>query len=266
MLSFKRPCRPVDDPTQNKLPMALEGLADYGVYLRRSELTMFAGIPGAGKSSVALDIAIRTAVPTLYIAADTAEMTMRIRTLASITGLPQAECEAALEAGTGDDTWFDKAEHIAWCFDASPTIDSIYLEVDAFEEVHGQPPALIVVDNLSDVADSDGDEWQVLRAMMKLLKILARDTQAAVLVLHHISEGADNFKGSNAPPRRAIQGKVSQLPALVVTLEFLEEASTMYFGIVKHRYGKFNKNGSYGPAMHFDPVRMRFTPIQQRRF
>lgn len=254
MLSFKRPAA-AERAGGAKLPMPWATLDRLDVSLRRSEVSMIAGVPGAGKSSLALVYALRAKVPTLYIAADTSEWTMRVRTLAALTGKTQAFVEKALTDEPAFD-WFAQADHIAWCFDAAPSIPSIRVELDAYNEVHGLYPELIVVDNLIDIAQGQGDEWQALRATMKDLKVLARDVDAAVAVLHHVSEAdGSKFKGSNAPTRAAIQGKVAQLPALILTLDSVNDQ--MYIGVVKNRYGQAAANGSYGVALEFDATRMQ---------
>ncbi len=53
------------------LPPAFAAFQRAGIILRRAEITMIAGTPGAGKSSVALAIAAKAKVPTLYFSADT---------------------------------------------------------------------------------------------------------------------------------------------------------------------------------------------------
>lgn len=257
MLSFVRPSRSAKEGGE-KLPMPFKSLEQMGASLRRSEVSMLAGTPGSGKSSLALSLAIKAQVPALYVAADTSEWTMRVRTLAALSGKDQAICEKAL-LDEPDESWFSGANHIAWSFDSSPSIEQIRLELDAYDEVHGTVPHLIVVDNLIDVAQNAGDEWAALRATMKDLKVLARDTRASVLVLHHVSEAdVRKFRSSFAPPRYAIQGKVSQLPALVLTLDSTAP-HTMHLGIVKNRYGQASENGSYGPALQFNPSTMQIS-------
>ncbi len=49
------------------------------IVLRRSEVSMFAGAPGAGKSTLALALATWMKVPTLYVSADTGAHTMSMR-------------------------------------------------------------------------------------------------------------------------------------------------------------------------------------------
>ena len=48
------------------LPPAFAAFERAGIILRRAEVTVIAGTPGAGKSSIALAIAARTKLPTLY--------------------------------------------------------------------------------------------------------------------------------------------------------------------------------------------------------
>lgn len=67
------------------------------IVIRRSEVSMIAGTPGAGKSTLALAIALRAKVPTLYVSADTNAHTMAMRLLSMITGKPQSEAERMLE-------------------------------------------------------------------------------------------------------------------------------------------------------------------------
>ncbi len=43
---------------------------------------------------------------------------------------------------------------------------------------------------------------------------MARKTEACVLVLHHVSEQSEYGSPSQPPARRAIHGKVSQLPSI----------------------------------------------------
>lgn len=53
------------------LPPPFQAFQREGIILRRAEVTVIAGTPGAGKSSIALHIAARLKQPTLYFSADT---------------------------------------------------------------------------------------------------------------------------------------------------------------------------------------------------
>lgn len=245
------------------LPSTLRALRDLQVDVRNSEVTMIAGIPGAGKSSLALYLAVKTGVPTLYFCADTAAFTMTLRTVAMLTGLPQQNVEARIQEPGGDE-WakaiLSEVSNIVWCFDSAPDLDVIDREVRAFEEVMGANPALIVIDNLIDVADGSGDEWSVLRGTMKELKFIARDTGAAVVLLHHTSEG---FNYELCPPRASLQGKVAQLPAVILTVHNDAQRQAMHIAAVKNRYGAADPSGKTGQPVWFDAARMQITDIER---
>jgi replicative DNA helicase len=221
------------------------------IVLRRSEVSMFAGAPGAGKSTLALALATWMKVPTLYVSADTGAHTMSMRLFSMLTGKSQDEAEKLLSS----DVKFAReainkgSNHIFWSFDAAPSLSDLDEEVLSFEEVHGENPHLIVLDNLIDITDGGGEEWSSMRQTMKEIKFLARDTNAAVLILHHTSEA---FDSNPCPPRAAIQGKVSQLPALICTIG---QTTNGMMGVapVKNRYGKANASGNEPVYLSFNP-------------
>jgi replicative DNA helicase len=79
--SIRRP-----DKGGEPLPTIYRTFDAAGVLLRRGEVTMVAAPPGAGKSSLGVDIAFKAKVPTLYFSADSTELTMASRLAATITG------------------------------------------------------------------------------------------------------------------------------------------------------------------------------------
>ena len=113
---------------------------------------MIAGPPGAGKSTLALAIAVNANVPTLYISADTHSHTMSLRLLAMLTKLPQGEVEPMMD---NDREWaaqmLKPADHIMWEFDSAPTLKDIEDAILAARERLGDDVRLIVLDNAVDV-------------------------------------------------------------------------------------------------------------------
>ena len=73
------------------LPVVWQSLAAQQIAIRYGEVSMIAGPPGAGKSTLALSLAVRAIVPTLYISADTHSHTMSLRLLALLTGRQQQD-------------------------------------------------------------------------------------------------------------------------------------------------------------------------------
>lgn len=244
------------------LPSVFRTFDAHKINFRRAEVSMIAGTPGAGKSTLALAIALRAKVPTLYVSADTNAHTMAMRLLSMITGKSQSVTEELLinEIAESRKTINEHSSHIFWCFESAPSLVDIDLEVSAFEELWGCPPVLIVVDNLMDVANDSGEEFSAMRAVMKELKYLARDTNAAVLVLHHTKE---SYGGNPCQPRAALQGMVAQLPALICTVG---SNASGYIAVapVKNRYGKADPTGETAHWLHFNPEVMEVSDIPER--
>lgn len=215
---------------------------------------MVAGPPGAGKSTVALAIALKSRVPTLYASMDSHESTMAIRALSMATGISQSEVENRM---VSDPEWAsallkEHVGHIKWMFDASPTLKDLEDQINVYRELQGDNPALIVVDNAVDVTHDSGDEFSSLRSLMREVKWWSRDTGAAFLILHHTSEG---YEGYPCPPRAALHGKIAQVPSLIVTLSS-SQPGLMAAAAVKNRYGPADATGKTAVWMDYAPETM----------
>ena len=241
------------------LPSVFKSLESNKIIFRRAEVSMLAGTPGVGKSTLALALALKMKVPTLYISADTNAHTMAMRLASMISGKNQSDVEQLLQSDIGwTKATISKSSHIVWSFESSPSLQDIDEEVQAFEELWGCPPVAIFVDNLMDIATDGGEEFSSMRAIMKELKYLARATNAAVLVLHHTSEGV---MGTPCQPRSALQGKVAQLPALICTLGVVGTA--MAVAPVKNRYGRADANANLLAWLAFNPEYMFMDDIPE---
>lgn len=218
---------------------------------------MIAGAPNAGKSLLGLAWVVGLNLPTLAFSADTDQFTQALRTAALVTGYSQQllerrterEGRQVLSTLTGD------YDNLQFCFDPSPTLDDIDLEVRAFCEVWGGPPEVILVDNLMNIIADSSDEFRGLRVAMAELHDLARRTGACVLVLHHV---AGDYDGTDMPPpRRSLHGKVSQLPEMILTLA--NRYTHMGVACVKNRTGQADANASHVIWLGLDAERMLLT-------
>ncbi len=232
------------------------------VIFRRSEVSMIAGTPGAGKSTLALAVALRSKVPTLYVSADTNAHTMAMRLLSMIINKPQSEAEMLLVDDVENSRKIinNSSGHIFWSFESAPTLSDLDQEVEAFEELWGCAPTLIVIDNLMDIANDGGEEFAAMRSTIKELKYLARDTNAAVLLLHHTKE---SYVGNPCQPRSALQGMVAQLPALICTVG-TNAPGFIAVAPVKNRYGKADPTGDTAFWLQFNPEIMDVSDIPER--
>ena len=211
---------------------------DVNVKFRRGQVCMVAAAPNAGKSMFALVYAIKANIPTLFFSADTDTATVMIRTAAHLSGHSQLTVETNLQKNPRHyQDYLSKMQNIQWVFDSSPSLDDIEMEIKAYIELYGIAPELIVIDNLMNVAAETDNEWAGLRAIMMELHDMARKTEACVLVLHHVSEQSEYGSPTMPPPRRAIHGKVSQLPAIILTLGYDPSQGMLRVAAVKNRFG-----------------------------
>ena len=226
------------------LPDVWDALKHKQINFRRGQVCMVAAAPNAGKSMFALIYAMKAKVPTLFFSADTDTTTVMMRAAAHASGHSQLLVEANLSSDKNYyNKYFDKLNHIKWVFDSSPSLDDIELEIRAYVELFGVAPELIVIDNLMNVAAETDNEWAGLRAIMMELHDMARKTQACVLVLHHVSEQSEYGSPTTPPARRAIHGKVSQLPSLIITLGYDPMAGELKIAPVKNRFGPHAADG-----------------------
>lgn len=222
---------------------------------------MIAGAPGAGKSSLALAIAVASQVPTLYVSCDSHEATMALRTLAMLTQTPQADIEPHMNANP---EWAagvikEHASHIAWSWDASPTLGDLEEEINTYRMVKGDDAHLVVIDNAVDVTHDTGDEFSSLRSLMREVKWWSRDTGACFLILHHVSE---SYHYSVAPPRSSLHGKIAQIPSLVLTVSS-DEPGVMAVAPVKNRYGPADSSGNTAVWLSYNPASMTLKDLDR---
>ena len=238
------------------LPQPWGNLRQRGVQFRRGELHMLAARPGQGKSAFALATALRMNVPTLYLCPDTTARTQVMRLLAQTEQRPMWEIEREYDENPNDCNERARQAHpqLMWAFDVE-SLSDIDSEVMAWQEVWGDPPSLIIVDNLIDISSLDGDEWGSSRKTLRELKGLAKELSCAVLVLHHVSESYET-KREGAPASRDILGKDNRLAALVLTMNIAGGIAGM--AAVKNRYGQSDPNAENMVGFRFDAPRMTF--------
>lgn len=238
------------------LPDRFDSLAVAGIKFRCGQVHMICGQPGSGKSLVSLDYVANAGVSALYFSADSDDATVVARLAAMKLGYTVDEVEAMLK--TSGRVLIEEAlaelQHVKFVYASSPSLDDIDEELKAFIEVFGEPPAVIVFDNLINIPSDTGDEWQGLRQLMLAMNDIARDTGSAVIVLHHTSEGEGQ---SNLPqPRKSIHGKVNQIPAVILTVANDPDENTFMLSAVKNRSGPADPKGKKFTTLSVDFARM----------
>jgi hypothetical protein len=233
-----------------QLPQPFGPLASAGAYIRRGQVCITAAAPGGGKTAlwtnyvVANDV--RESVGILYFSPDSDIMTVGPRLLGTMQGKEVRQVFGAFtEQGANYTHHMEYAKslkHIQWCFDSSPTYDDIELEIDAYAAVHGRYPDLIILDNIRDVWSEDfgeGGEYQRHSGTVDYFKDIASKTNAAVVLLHHLT---GQYEDSKTPAGLgALQGKIGKNARLVLTLFSVDDFT---IGVVVAK----NSNGKASPA------------------
>jgi hypothetical protein len=244
-------------PAGQQLPEILPLLTAEGVVFRRAQLHMIAAQPGGGKTMLALWYAVKSGVPTLYFSADSDARTMTVRTAAILMGKTVREIENLLNSDHAyivEKALDEGASHIRFDFDPGPSLSDIEEEIHAYVELHADTPHMIVLDNLLNVAGSNDNEWTAMRDAMSAFHYMARETESAFVVLHHVSE---NDSKPNVPaPRKSLQGKVSQLPELVLSVALDGTREQYKIATVKNRHGQADPTAENFITVSVDPARM----------
>lgn len=256
MLTIKQAARRhLDEP--QLLPDLFPSLQKAGIRFRRAQVTMIAGQPNSGKSLLALFYAIKANRPTLYVSADTDAYTTSIRAAAVVTGnqIDTIEESFKQDGAVIYTHALSSLTNLEFSFDPSPTLDDIQLMIQAYGEKYGQYPELIIIDNLMNVAALHDNEWTGMRDIMKACHHIARETEASVFVLHHTSE--NEGEPTKPPARKAIQGKVSQLPEMILTVAMEPEHGEFRIACVKNRFAKHSAMGNDYVTLYSDASRMK---------
>jgi hypothetical protein len=238
------------------------------IVLRRGQFGLIAAAPGCGKSALALTLALRCGVSFLYISADSDAFTQVARSVAALSGIDMGEAELfALGKPVSEKT--SEAGHSLdglpgrFTYFASPTLEDLERTIQAFEELYGEYPALIVIDNITNVRsglmDNDSDPFSGLEGFLDYAHSMARDTQACVLGLHHVT---GPYNDADKPvPLSGVKGQIGRVPELILTLHRLPGLNGMpdllRVSAVKNRGSKADTSGAWFAELEFDGSRMQ---------
>lgn len=247
--------------TGDPLPDVWENLADTGTAFRRGQLALIAAGPGTGKSAFVLNYALKSRVSCMYFSADSDAFVQLSRSLAVLGGMELNKAEGLIRNGETQQIADVIGEvPIRFSYNSSPTLSHIEHQLLAYNELYGDFPELIVVDNALDVAiDTGEDQAQSLDALMAWLHDTARVTEACVIVLHHVT---GPFNDANVPiPLSGVKGQIGRVPELILTLHKQYEQGTdvLCVSTVKNRGQRADPSGQSFAQLSFDGYRMSIT-------
>lgn len=233
------------------------------VKLRRGSITLIGAAPGVGKSVMALVIALRSGLQTQYHAMDSDPNSVLVRLVSSAVPIhmSQAEQEVAQD-GMYAQMVYDQVNWIDFQFPSSPDVDELVRRTWAHAEIHGRFPELIVVDNLMDI-DFDGFEKDAHPWIVKQLEKLAARTEAAVLILCHVT--GEYESGDRPIPQSGFLYKIAKKATLALTL-YHRSATELVVSVVKNRWGEADASGTrVQVVLARDYGRMQITDVDERR-
>lgn len=241
------------------LPEFLPSLTAKGILLEPGQMCMIVAQPNGMKSMLSLWYAIHADVSTLYFSADTDRRTTWYRAAAIKTGIEFNDIKDMVGT-SGQDIIDDAVREITMSgiqFDFTPklTMRDIDLELQAYVEVYGVPPKLVVLDNLLNCSNDAGD-FNGLVEILGDFHALAREMDCALIVLHHVNESTS--KPEYPASRSSIRGKVAQYPEMILSLAALPEEGQLRVAMVKHRHATPSPDGSNYETIFVDPTRMSF--------
>lgn len=195
------------------------------VQLRRSQFSILAAAPGVGKSVTATNIAVMTPVPTLFLSADSDEWTVRTRCCSILTHVPLDTIEERLTTGGAWEGYYAEqlraVDHVDWCFNSDIDPEFIVNRMEAYAEIRGEYPHLLVVDNLINTVYGDSDDYGQLRGVCRELQRIARQSDAHVLALHHVTGAKED--GQQVITQGDLLGKLAKIPEVVIGLHNVSE-------------------------------------------
>lgn len=167
---------------------------DSFVDIREGDAVTVLGAPMSNKSNLMLNWLIRNRVPAIYGSFDTPLIDMTARSLSILSG---DSIDTVFERVRGGEyNKFAEEQMTLWFTDdnscLTPNRDGITLLDDlavAYEEFLGEPPKVIVLDNLSDTSESL--DHVHLQAAFKQARDVGRRLNAAVFALHHVKRNSD---------------------------------------------------------------------------
>jgi hypothetical protein len=254
------------------LPVVFKALEDKGTNFVRGQLALVAAGPGTGKSAFVLSYALLSNVPTLYFSADSdafVQLTRSIAILKEDWSLEQA-AKAVLDGETASYSVDLADKPIRFNFSASPTLDEIERAMAAYEEVYGEFPALVVIDNVTNVIGGSGgdeDPFSGLESLMDYFATMARNTEACVIGLHHVT---GPYVDADKPiPLSGVKGQITRVPAMVLTLHRVAGEQgypdILCVSTVKNRGGKSDPSGYNFAMLEFRGENMSITDPTEGR-
>jgi hypothetical protein len=246
------------------LPAVFRSLEERGTQFVRGELVLIASAPGIGKSIFTLTEVMKSGATTFYQSCDSDAFTQLTRGVAIATNCAIERAKETVLSGRLGDAGKALAESpVRFNFRASPSVDDLILSLDGYLEVYGAYPEIVVVDNITNLRtdNDDGDPFSGLEGLLDFLHDVARETQACVIGLHHVTGPYND--GDKPIPLSGLKNQVGRVPEVVLTLHRRMGDSwatdRLCVSTVKNRNGSADPSGNTYVELEFKGDYVRIT-------
>lgn len=241
--------------------------------IHQGDLVMIVGRSGSQKSGLALFLAAMLGKPALYFSGDMTPWEASTRIIAMNYRHTVGEIEKNVDEYGAE--YYDNitvGDSISFVFESPITWRGASEEIDAYLELWGEYPSVIVIDNLMDVEGCESD-YQAQQTAMQWITALSRETRATTIVTHHATD--KTVSDTDTPPsRKEIKNGLSEKPQLILGVSFYggEENTSnvltipqeLRVAVLKQRSGKSFPDGSRYERLRAFPEYTFFGPLAER--
>ena len=220
----------------------------------RGSLCVVLAQPGMGKSALALNWALGINSPSCLVSLDTDLTTQAVRAAAIKSGKTMAEIKKDPKAWS---LYLSRKAEQVRAYDLSLSPRDILGLVNAEAEFWGVPPALTIVDNISNLV-REGD-YQEYRKLFVDLHRIARIGDTFMLALHHVNRGPNPGQ-----PLKMTDGQFSgEQEAEMVLGLWSKNEEFLNVSILKNRTGRADPSGQLYATLKFDRETMQIRDLTQ---
>jgi AAA domain len=240
--------------TGQQLPTPFyQSLESAGIRFWRSQLCLVVGPGSAGKSLFISNLVAKWGRPTLAFLLDQDQATAAARFAATELDENFLELKKDLDA-EATTAVLGRLGYIQTDYKAE-TLGDVQLHLDAYIERYGEPPHVLVIDNLGNMTSGYDDEWSTLKALTLELDMMARAYEMIVIAAHHTTDAPT----TEPLPRSSILGKISQYPRLILSVAFNPFSAEYKLAAVKNSSGPTDAMASNPLVFDANPANMQVT-------
>jgi len=234
------------------------------VTLSTRELAIMGGAPGSGKSTVAIALAVQSEVPTLYCTQDSPASVFQ-RMAALHLNQPINQVRKALRKGGAQEKGIIEGVRkkrnpeliVEHGRQAPGDIDRMIV---ALTEWLGEPPPLVIIDNLIDMIVHDGNKTMhhqdtgFYAIVLTALKEIANRRGVAIVALHHVLKNGEKGDGTHKITMTDLLHGGEREARHVWGVYHNEETTRMYLQVLKQQDGPAKPGGQLQVPLTWVPT------------